>query len=60
MILLPNMTLEQKVETVANNDVAINAAITAQAADDWQVQFIFLSGTDVILLFHRTIENPDT
>lgn len=49
--------LEQKVETVANNDAAMNAAIDAAAAEStpWVVTnlFVFPSGVSVIILFTR-------
>jgi hypothetical protein len=47
--------IEQKVITVANNDGAINTEITTQSADGWLVGSITLSGTDVIILFSRTV-----
>lgn len=53
--LVPGFTYEQKVVTVANNDTAINAEITTQAADDWVVTNIFISGSDVIILFSRNV-----
>lgn len=53
--LIPGFTYEQKVSTVANNDTAINAEITTQAADDWTVSNIVVSGSDVIILFQRNV-----
>lgn len=50
--------LDQKVETVANNDTDINAAIDAGASEDpkWVVTNLFLfptSEASVIILFTR-------
>lgn len=53
--IVPGFTTEQKVSTVSNNDVAINAEIDAQAADNWIVSSLILSGTYIIILFTRTI-----
>ncbi len=55
--IVPGYTTEQKVSTVSNNDVAINAEIDAQAADSWLVSSLtlFNDDTDVIILFSRTI-----
>lgn len=53
--VIPGYSTEQKVVTVANNDTDINAAITAQAADSWLAGSLTLSGTDIIILFTRTI-----
>lgn len=50
------ITYEQKVVTVANNDTDINTEITTQAADSWILNQITISGSDVILLFSRSIE----
>jgi hypothetical protein len=47
---------EQKVKTVANNDTDINTEIALQNADNWIVGLIVISGTDVIILFSRTVE----
>lgn len=55
MAEIPGFTTEQKTVTVANNDTAINAEITTQAADSWQVSGLVLSGSDMVILFIRTI-----
>lgn len=47
------LSIEQKIVTVSNNDVAVNAEIATQAASDWMVALIILSGLNVILLFTR-------
>lgn len=48
------LTIEQKVVTVLNSDTEINDSITAEAADDWAVTSLTLSGTDIIILFTKT------
>lgn len=53
--IIPGYNTESKVVTVANNDTDINAAITAQGEENWIVTSITLSGTDIIILFTRTI-----
>lgn len=53
--IVPGYTTEQKVVTVANNDTAMNNEITTQDADNWLVVSLTLSGTDIIILFTRTI-----
>ena len=53
--IVPGYTTEQKVSTVANNDIDINAEITAQAVDSWIVSSLTLSGSDMVILFTRTI-----
>jgi len=53
--LIPGYNTEQKVVTVANNDTAINTEITTQANDDWVVSSLTLSGTNMVILFSRTI-----
>lgn len=57
--LIPGYTTEQKTVTVAATDVNINAAITAQGADSWTVSQLVLSGTDMVILFSRTIPTPE-
>lgn len=47
---------EQKVVTVSNTDLAINNEIAAQATGSWLVQDLFISGSNVILLFQRTTQ----
>jgi hypothetical protein len=49
------LPVEQKVLTVANNDTDINAAITTEAASDWLVSFMIVSGSDMVILFQRTV-----
>lgn len=51
--LIEGILYEQKVSTVANNDTAMNDEITLQAADDWVLSQIIISGSDAILLFSR-------
>lgn len=53
--LIQGYNTEHKVVTVANNDGAINASITAEAIDMWVPASLILSGTDVIILYTRTI-----
>lgn len=50
------MTIEQKVVTVSNTDLAINAEITTQASDAWFIYLIALFNDDskAVLLFQRT------
>lgn len=54
---IPGYFLEQKVQTVLNDDASMNAAIDAAAAEDppWVVTnlFVFPSGVSVIILFTR-------
>lgn len=54
-IVVPGYNTENKVSTVSNNDSAINAEITTQAADEWLVSSLTLSGSNIIILFTRTI-----
>jgi hypothetical protein len=54
-VLVTGYTYEQKVVTVANDDTAMNAEITTQAADDWTLSQITISGSDAILLFSRNV-----
>ena len=49
------LPIEQKVSTVANNDTAINAAITTEAATNWVVSFMTVSGANMVILFQRII-----
>lgn len=55
--IITGYILEQKVETVANNDSAINTAIDTQGAEvpAWVVTNLFISGSDVIILFARQV-----
>lgn len=53
--IIQGYTTEQKVITVGNNDEEINASITSEAADNWLVVSLTLSGTDIIILYTRTI-----
>lgn len=55
MAALQGLTIEQKVVTVANNETGINTEIATQAADGWIVGSITISGSDVIILFTRTV-----
>lgn len=57
---LPGYILEQKVVTVANDDTSINAALTAQAVDNWVAQELTLSGANMVILFSRTVVTPLT
>lgn len=52
--IIPGYTTEQWVQTVPNNDAAINDAIATNNAENWVVVSLTLSGTDVIILFTRT------
>lgn len=54
-VLIPGQLTEQKVVTVANNDTAINAEISTQDLNSWSVSQIIVSGSDVIILFTRTL-----
>lgn len=54
--LIPGIEYEQKVITVTNDDTSMNGEITTQAADNWVLQNLVLSGTDVILIFSRQVE----
>lgn len=53
--LIPGYLTEQKTITVANNDTDINAEITTQAVDTWTVSSMILSGSDMVILFTRTL-----
>lgn len=53
--ITPSITVEQKVVTVANNDTDINASITTEAADDWLVTLLCVSGSDMVILYSRNI-----
>ena len=55
MAAIPGYSIEQKVETVANNDTDINAALTTANSDNWTAAYMILSGTDVIILFTRSV-----
>lgn len=57
--IITGYILEQKVVTVANNDSAINTEIDTQGAEDlaWVVTNLFISGSDVIILFARQVVN---
>lgn len=54
--LITGFTYEQKVVTVTNDDTSMNGEITTQAVDDWVLQNLVVSGTDVILVFSRQVE----
>lgn len=54
--LITGITYEQKVVTVTNDDTSMNGEITTQAVDDWVLQNLVVSGTDVILVFSRQVE----
>lgn len=54
--LVPGITYEQKVVTVASDDTSMNTEITTQAEDGWILNFITISGGNSILLFSRQIE----
>lgn len=53
--LVEGYNFEQKVVTVPNNDTDINAEIATQAEDDWIAGMLTLSGSDVIISFHRNV-----
>ncbi len=53
--IVPGYSTQAKVVTVANDDTSMNAAIVAQGADSWLPVSLTLSGTDIIILFTRTI-----
>jgi hypothetical protein len=53
--VVPGYTTEQKTVTVANNDTDMNVEITAQTEDSWIVVSLTLSGTDMVILFTRTV-----
>lgn len=53
--LFTGQNTEHKTVTVANNDGAINASITAEAVDMWVPASLILSGTDMVILYTRTI-----
>lgn len=53
--LISGYNTEHKTVTVANNDVAMNASITAEAVDMWVPASLILSGTDMVILYTRTI-----
>lgn len=57
--IISGYVLEQKVQTVANNDTDINAAIVTEGAADpaWVVTnlFVYPSGASVIILFARQV-----
>lgn len=50
-------TTESKVVTVLNDDTDINAEINLQGVDSWLPVSLTLSGTDIIILFTRTISD---
>lgn len=54
--LIPGYDTQQKTITVANNDTALNASITAEAAEGWMVTLMILSGSDMVLLYSRNVE----
>lgn len=53
--IVSGIDTQQKTVTVANNDTAINAELTAQAVDGWLASLFTPSGTDVIILFTRNV-----
>lgn len=53
--VVTGFTTNFKTVTVSNNDSAINAEITTQDADNWLVVSLTLSGSDMVILFTRTI-----
>lgn len=53
--LIPGFNTEQKTVTVVNTDTNINDEITAQAADEWTAALLILSGSNMVILFTRTI-----
>lgn len=55
--IIAGFNTEQKVVTVSNEDVDINAEINTQAADNWLVSSIIMYTNDtwVLILFTRTV-----
>lgn len=53
--VIPGYTTENISSTVVNNDTAINAEISAKEADGWIVVSLNVSGSDMVILFTRTI-----
>lgn len=52
---IPGYTTEQKVITTTNDDASMNAAIDAEAPDQWLVSLLVPKDTDMVILFTRTI-----
>jgi hypothetical protein len=55
--LVPGYTTEQKVSIVTATEGAINTEIDAQAPDGWIVTQLVLSGSDIVILFTRNVED---
>jgi hypothetical protein len=55
--LVPGYTTEQKVSIVPATESDINTEIDAQSPDGWLVTQLVLSGSDMVILFSRTIED---
>lgn len=55
--LIPGYVTEQKVVTTTPDSGAVNAAIIAQAADQWLVSQLVYTDPMMIILFTRTIVN---
>ncbi len=53
--LVPGYDTQQKVVTVLNDDASMNSEIETQAADQWLLSQLTPSGSDIILLFSRTV-----
>lgn len=53
--IIPGYITEQKVVTVSNNDSDINTELTTQGLDTWLATSFFANGSDITILFTRTI-----
>ena len=53
--IIPGYTTEQMIITVVNNDEVMNSQIEEEAAFGWLVSSLTLSGSNVIMLFTRTV-----
>lgn len=54
--LIPGLDTQQKTVMVAANDTDINTSIDAEALDGWLVASLVLSGSNMIILYTRTVE----
>lgn len=58
--LIAGITYEQKIVTVSGySDASVNTEIDTQAEDGWVVSQLFISGTDMVILFSRQFETPE-